>query len=111
MKTRFTELLGIEHPIMQGGMNYVAENNLAAAVSNAGGLGTIPAACLGSTDNLRTAIRELKTMTDKPFAVNISMLPDLATDDPTEKFFKVCCDEGVAAVETSGNSPEAYKIR
>ena len=74
MKTRLTELLGIQYPIMQGGMQNIGVPALAAAVSNAGGLGTINATIYPVLDDFRAAVRETKALTDKPFCVNISQI-------------------------------------
>ena len=79
MKTRITELFGIEYPIIQGGMAWVADYHLAAAVSNAGGLGLIGAASAPG-DVVRTQIREAKKLTDKPFGVNIMLLSPYAEE-------------------------------
>ncbi len=76
-KTRFTELIGIEHPIMQGGMQHLGVPQLAAAVSNAGGLGTINITIYPEMDDFRAAAKKTKELTDKPFAVNISLAPGL----------------------------------
>lgn len=76
-KTRFTELIGIEHPIMQGGMQHLGVPQLAAAVSNAGGLGTINITIYPEMDDFRAAVKKTKELTDKPFAVNISLAPGL----------------------------------
>ena len=75
MKTRITELLGIEHPIIQGGMHHVGLAEMAAAVSNAGGLGIITGLTQGTPEKLAAEIARCKTMTDKPFGVNITFLP------------------------------------
>ena len=77
MKTRITELLGIEHPIIQGGMHYVGYAELAAAVSNAGGLGIITGLTQGTPEKLANEIARCKDMTDKPFGVNLTFLPIL----------------------------------
>ena len=77
MKTRMTELLGIKYPIMQGGMQHLGVPELAAAVSEAGGLGTINVTIYPDPEDLRKAIKEVKAKTDKPFAVNISLIPSL----------------------------------
>jgi nitronate monooxygenase len=81
MKTRITELLGIEHPIIQGGMHYVGFAELAAAVSNAGGLGIITGLTQQSAGDLANEIARCKDMTDKPFGVNLTFLPSLSTPD------------------------------
>jgi len=81
MKTRITELLGIEHPIIQGGMHHVGYAELAAAVSNAGGLGIITGLTQGTPEKLSAEIARCKTMTDKPFGVNITFLPSMTPPD------------------------------
>jgi len=102
MKTRVTELLGIEKPIIQGGMAWVAESHLAAAVSEAGGFGLIGAAN-APADVVRNYIREAKELTDKPFGVNIMLLSPFADD-----IAQVVVEEGVAAVTTGAGNPEKY---
>ena len=77
IKTRITELLGIEHPIVQGGMKWVGRAELAAAVSNAGGLGILTALTQPTPDALRAEIDRCRSMTDKPFAVNLTILPSI----------------------------------
>jgi nitronate monooxygenase len=107
MKTRITELLGIEHPIIQGGMHFVGLAELAAAVSNAGGLGIITGLTQGTPEKLKAEIERCKTMTDKPFGVNITFLPTLnAPDYPA--LFQVIIDCGITVVETAGNNPAQY---
>jgi NAD(P)H-dependent flavin oxidoreductase YrpB (nitropropane dioxygenase family) len=110
-KTRITEMLGIEYPIIQGGMMWLSTAELAAAVSNAGGFGIITALSCGSKEKLRAEIRRCKGLTDKPFGVNVSMLPRLAANDQTEVYFDVIIEEGVTGVETSGRNPEPYLPR
>ena len=102
MKTEITKLLGIEYPIVQGGMAWVAEYHLAAAVSNAGGLGII-AAGAAPAECVREQIREAKKLTDKPFGVNI-MLMNPSADD----IAKVVVEEGVKVVTTGAGNPEKY---
>lgn len=102
MKTRVTELLGIEKPIIQGGMAWVAESHLAAAVSEAGGFGLIGAAN-APADVVRNYIREAKELTDKPFGVNIMLLSPFADD-----IAQAVVEEGVAAVTTGAGNPEKY---
>lgn len=102
MKTRVTELLGIEKPIIQGGMAWVAESHLAAAVSEAGGFGLIGAAN-APADVVRNYIREAKELTNKPFGVNIMLLSPFADD-----IAQVVVEEGVAAVTTGAGNPEKY---
>jgi nitronate monooxygenase len=107
MKTRITELFGIEHPIIQGGMHFVGLAELAAAVSNAGGLGIITGLTQGTPEKLKAEIERCKTMTDKPFGVNITFLPTLnAPDYPA--LFQVIIDCGITVVETAGNNPAKY---
>eukprot|EP00392_Amoebophrya_sp_AT5.2_P017026 g17341.t1 len=77
LKTRFTELMGVEYPLMQGGMHYVGYAELAAAVSEAGGLGTITALTQPSPEALRAEIRKAQKLTKKPLAVNLTLLPML----------------------------------
>lgn len=102
MRTRITELLGIEYPIIQGGMAWVAEYHLAAAVSNAGGLGLIGTAS-APAEWVREQIREAKKLTDKPFGINIMMISPYA-----DEVAKVAVEEGVAVVTTGAGSPEKY---
>lgn len=102
MRTRVTELLGIEYPIIQGGMAWVAEHNLAAAVSKAGGFGLIGAAN-APAEVVRAEIRKAKEMTDKPFGVNIMLLSPYA-----EEIAKVVVEEGVSAVTTGAGNPEKF---
>ncbi len=106
MKTRFTELLGIDYPIMCGGMFQVGRAELCAAVSEAGGLGTITSSTQRTPENLRNEIRKIKRLTDKPFAVNINLFPS-ANPLPNDQFIDVLIEEGVKVVETSGRSPES----
>ena len=104
MKTRITELFGIEHPIIQGGMHYVGFAELAAAVSNAGGLGIITALTQPSAAALADEIAKCRDMTDKPFGVNLTFLPVVNSPD-YEGMVKAIIDGGVKAVETAGNNP------
>ena len=102
MKTRVTELLGIEYPIIQGGMAWVAEYHLAAGVSNAGGLGLIGAAS-APAEWVREQIREAKKLTDKPFGVNIMLMSPYA-----DEVAKVVAEEGIKVVTTGAGNPEKY---
>ncbi|MXX07469.1 MAG: nitronate monooxygenase [Gammaproteobacteria bacterium] len=105
MKTRITELLGIEHPIIQGGMHYVGFAELAAAVSEAGGLGIITALTQKTPADLANEIARAREMTDKPIGVNLTFLPTVqAVDYPA--IVKVIIDSGVKVVETAGNNPQ-----
>ena len=106
MKTRITEMLGIQHPIIQGGMHYVGYAEMAAAVSNAGGLGIITGLTQRTSQDLANEIARCRDMTDKPFGVNVTFLPTVnAPDYPA--IMKVIIDGGVKAVETAGNNPVA----
>lgn len=105
MKTRITEMLGIQHPIIQGGMHYVGFAEMAAAVSNAGGLGTITALTQKTPRDLANEIARCRDMTDKPIAVNVTFLPTVnAPDYPA--IIKAIIDGGVRIVETAGRNPE-----
>ena len=107
MKTRITELFGIQHPIIQGGMHYVGYAELAATVSNAGGLGIITGLTQGIPEKLADEIARCKDMTDKPFGVNLTFLPILnAPDYPG--MVRVIIESGVKVVETAGNNPVEY---
>lgn len=107
MKTRITEMFGIQHPIIQGGMHYVGYAELAAAVSNAGGLGIITGLTQRTAADLANEIAKCKTLTDKPFGVNLTFLPVIdAPDYPG--YMKAIIDGGVKIVETAGRSPEKY---
>ncbi len=105
MKTKITELFGIEHPIMQGGMHYVGFAELAAAVSNAGGIGTITGLTQKTPADLANEIAKCKDLTDKPFAVNLTFLPTVnAPDYPG--YVKAIIEGGVKVVETAGRNPQ-----
>lgn len=105
MKTRFTELVGIEKPIMCGGMYHVGVAELCAAISNAGGLGTITSSTQGTPENLRNEIKKIRSLTDKPFAVNLNLFQS-SKPLPNDEFIEVMREEGVKIVETSGKNPE-----
>ncbi len=107
MKTKITELFDIEHPIIQGGMHYVGFAELAAAVSNAGGLGIITGLTQGTPEKLANEIAKCKDMTDKPFGVNLTFLPSLTPPD-YPGLIKVIVEGGVKIVETAGRSPAEY---
>jgi nitronate monooxygenase len=104
MKTAITEMFGIEHPIIQGGMHYVGFAEMAAAVSNAGGLGIITGLTLGTPEKLADEIARCKDMTDKPFGVNLTFLPSLTPPD-YPGLVKAIIDGGVKVVETAGRNP------
>ena len=107
MKTKITELLNIEHPIIQGGMHFVGLAEMAAAVSNAGGLGIITGLTQGTPEKLAAEIARCQEMTDKPIGVNMTFLPALTPPD-YPALFKVIIDSGVKVVETAGNNPAKY---
>lgn len=107
LKTRFTELCGIEHPIVQGGMMWVGRAELAAAVSNAGGLGILTALTQPTPDYLRREIDRCRTMTDKPFGVNLTILPSV-NPPPYAEYRQAIIDCGVKIVETAGHKPQEH---
>jgi nitronate monooxygenase len=107
MKTRITELFGIEHPIIQGGMHYVGFAELAAAVSNAGGLGLITGLTQKSPEALANEIRRCREMTDKPFGVNLTFLPTVSSPD-YPGYIRAIIEGGVKVVETAGNNPQKW---
>lgn len=108
IKTRFTEMFGIKHPIVQGGMQHLGIPTFASVVSNAGGMGTINITCYESLEDFHEAIKEMKTLTDKPYIVNISLVPDLTKGEEIFKYIDVCAREGVAAIETAGADPSEF---
>ena len=107
MKTQINELFGIEHPIIQGGMHYVGFAELAAAVSNAGGLGIITGLTQGTPDKLDAEINKCQELTDKPFGVNLTFLPSLTPPD-YPGLIEVIINNGVKVVETAGRNPAVY---
>ena len=107
LKTRITELFGIEHPIIQGGMHCVGLAELAAAVSNAGGLGLITGLTQGTPEKLAAEIAKCRGMTDKPFGVNLTFLPAVTPPDYAG-LVEVIIDGGVRIVETAGNNPAQW---
>ncbi|BBF70016.1 NAD(P)H-dependent flavin oxidoreductase [Sphingomonas bisphenolicum] len=107
LKTRITQLLGIEHPIVQGGMMWVGRAELAAAVSNAGGLGILTALTQPTPDDLRREIDRCRAMTDRPFGVNLTILPSV-TPPPYAEYRRAIIDSGVTIVETAGHKPQAH---
>jgi len=112
LQTRLTEMLGIKHPIIQGGMHYVGYAEMAAAVSNAGGLGIITALTItgrpegGGPEGLRAEIRKCRSLTDKPFGVNCTLLPAIAPPD-WPSIIQVIIEEKIPVVETAGQAPDA----
>ena len=107
MKTKITELFGIEHPIIQGGMHFVGFAELAAAVSNAGGLGIITGLTQGTPEKLEAEIKKCQALTDKPFGVNLTFLPSLTPPD-YPGLIEVIIKTGVKIVETAGRNPAVY---
>ena len=106
-QTWLTRELGIKYPVIQGAMQWLSGAELAAAVSNAGGLGIISAASFYSAEDLRQEIRKARSLTDQPFAVNFTIFP---TRRPItwETYINAALEEGVTIIETSGRSPEPY---
>jgi nitronate monooxygenase len=107
MKTKITEMFGIEHPIIQGGMHFVGFAELAAAVSNAGGLGIITGLTQRTPEALASEIRRCREMTDKPFGVNLTFLPVLTQPD-YPGYIRAIVEGGVRIVETAGNNPQKW---
>lgn len=107
LRTRITELLGIEHPIVQGGMMWVGRAELAAAVSNAGGLGILTALSQPTPDDLRREIDRCRTMTDMPFGVNLTILPSVSPP-PYAEYRRAIIESGVTIVETAGHKPQEH---
>lgn len=107
LKTRVTEMLGIEYPIMIGPMGNISFAELVAAVSNAGGLGILVSTTLPTPKELREEIKKTRSLTDKPFAVNVTLLPTVKPVNYAD-FISAAIEEGVTIIETSGRSPEPY---
>lgn len=107
MKTRFTETFGLEHPVMQGGMQWVGRAPLAAAVSNAGALGCITALTQPDPESLSEEIRRCRELTDRPFAVNLTILPTLKPP-PYAEYRQAIVESGVKVVETAGGNPAEH---
>lgn len=110
MKNRITEMLGIRYPIIQGGMMWVGRAELASAVSNAGGLGILTALTQPTPEALAKEIERCRTMTDKPFGVNLTILPS-ASPPPYEAYLDVVINSGVKILETAGNNPKEFIIK
>ena len=106
-KTRVTELFGIEYPIVQGGLMWIARAELVSAVANAGGIGFLTALTHPTPEGLAAEIRKTREMTDKPFGVNLTFLPTLIPVDYAP-YIDVCIAEGIRFVETAGRNPEPY---
>ncbi len=107
IKTKITEMFGIEHPVIQGGMHYVGFAEMASAVANAGGLGIITGLTQKTPDDLAKEIAKCHEMTDKPFGVNLTFLPGFQEPD-YPGYIQAIVEGGVKIVETAGRSPEAY---
>lgn len=110
IRTRITELLGIRYPIIQGGMQWVGRAELAAAVSNAGGLGVLTALTQPTPEALAAEIARCRTMTDQPFGVNLTILPT-TNPPPYEAFIDAIIESGVNVIETAGNSPREFIVK
>ncbi len=110
-KTKITDMLGIEHPIICGGMQWISRAEIVAAVGNAGGIGFITAESLETPEDLREEIKKTRDLTDKPFGINLSMVPEFGLPERTLKFCDVVVEEGVKVVETAGRSPEPLMPR
>jgi nitronate monooxygenase len=107
LKTRITEFFGIERPIVQGGLMWVATAELVSAVSNAGGMGFMTALTFPDAERLRSEIRRCREMTDKPFGVNLTFLPTLRPPD-YPALIRVCLEERIRFIETAGRNPQPY---
>ena len=107
LKTRITDLFGIERPIVQGGLMWIARSELASAVGNAGGIGFMTALTFPDPEGLRAEIRKCRELTDKPFGVNLTFLPSLRQPD-YPAYIDVCIQEGIRFIETAGRNPEPY---
>ena len=107
LKTRITDLFGIEHPVIQGGMQWVGYAELVSAVSNAGALGILTALTQPTPEDLTKEIARTREMTDKPFGVNLTVLPTI-NPPPYEEYAQAIVGSGVKIVETAGRSPEPF---
>ena len=105
LNTRITEMLGIRRPILSGAMQWLAKAELVAAVSNAGGLGVMSSATFPTAEALREEIKKCRALTDRPFGVNLTLMPSLAPPD-YPAYVKVCGEEGIRIMETSGRLPD-----
>ena len=107
IKTRFTELVGVEHPIVQGGMQWVGRAELVAAVANAGALGCITALTQPTPEDLAAEIRRCRELTDRPFGVNLTILPSISPP-PYAEYRQAIIEAGVGIVETAGSNPKEH---
>jgi len=107
IKTRITEFFGIERPIVQGGLMWIARSELASAVANAGGIGFMTALTFDDPEDLRAEIGKCRELTEKPFGVNLTFLPTMRPPD-YPAYIRVCAEEGIRFIETAGRNPEPY---
>ncbi len=107
IKTRITDFFGVDHPVVQGGLMWIARAELTAAVANAGGMGFMTALTYPDPEGLRAEIRRCRQMTDKPFGINLTFLPTLTPPD-YPGYISVCIEEGIKFIETAGRNPEPY---
>ena len=107
MKTRITEMFGVEHPIIQGGLMWIANAELTSAVANAGAMGFMTALSFETPELLRDEIRKCRDLTDKPFGINLTFLPSLRQPD-YPAYLMACAEEGIEFIETAGRNPEPY---
>ena len=107
IKTRLTEMFGVEHPIIQGGLMWVATAELTSAVANAGAMGFMTALTQPDAEALRAEIRKCRDMTDKPFGINLTILPSLRQPD-YPAYIRVCIEEDIKFIETAGRNPEPF---
>lgn len=107
IKTKFTEAFGVEHPVAQGGMQWVGRAELVAAVANAGGLGFITALTQPTPADLAKEIAKTRELTDKPFEVNLTILPSI-NPPPYDEYRQVIVNEGIKIVETAGSNPAPH---
>lgn len=107
LRTRLTDLFGIDRPIVQGGLMWIARAELTSAVANSGGMGFMTALTFSDADALRSEIRKCRKLTNNPFGVNLTFLPSLRTPD-YPAYIDVCIEEGVKFIETAGRNPEPY---
>lgn len=110
IKTAVTEILGVEYPIIQGCMQWISTAPLVAAVSEAGGLGLLSSSTFANAEDLRNEIKRVKALTDKPFAVNLTLLPSIAVPD-YEGYINVCAEENVKVIETAGRPPKPDMVK
>lgn len=104
-KTKITDMLGIDHPILCGGMQWITKAEFVSEICNAGAIGFITAESFDTPEDLREEIKKIRSLTDKPFGVNISMLPEFEVQERTQLFCDIVCQEGVPVVETAGRDP------